>query len=293
MSEFYRPGIDYLINFADARCVRWSIQREASNRLEGQTIAHAVIAEGPNTIPFFVKNSRNILAHLFGEQRLPAEQICRLIAHPDDLVSALRGTQYEQLLTESGEIRNGILGNLNYALDPLSLLPHDEGHQEFSVRDWCWQGKDRKGHIFLASTPNDFEAQKPLQSLILDLLFLGMQSCHGPGIFILDEIGVFDKIPRLPPAFSIQRSSGNPVVVAFQGFGQLRQNYGVEQAEEITSGPFTRLILRLSSPKEAKYGSELLGMPAEVERLRESNRRIGGSETSITTTRRNVLWCHR
>lgn len=164
---------------------------------------------------------------------------------------------------------NGTIGNLSYALDSLALLPLDEGRVEFSVREWCAKRHARNGNIFLSSSPNDFEAQKDFQSLLLDLLFLNMQTYKGPGLFILDEVGVFPKIPRLEAALNIQRSSGNPIILAFQNFSQLADTYGREKKRSMLSSPYTKLILRMDG-EDAEEAGKLVAMPAEVERRRET-----------------------
>jgi hypothetical protein len=270
VAEFYRPGIDYLVNFTDTRCVRWMLHEEATNPLEAASIAHIIIPEKQNSIPFFIENARNILSFLLGALKLSPSAITRLLTNPKELEDALAGTRYEPLLEGEGDVRNGTLGNLNYATHALSLLPDDDGRQEFTVRQWCEAGKNRQGNIFLASSPKDFKAQKSLQTLMLNLLFLGVQSCKGPAMFILDEVGVYGEIPELEPALSFQRSSGNPIALAFQSFSQLRATYGNDKAESITSNPYSKIILGMSSPREVQYASELIGMPSEIERVNES-----------------------
>lgn len=271
LAEYYRPGIDVLINFADKRCVRWRLDREARNILEARAIAHGAVPEMPNDVPFFKQHTRNIFSFLVGEMRLRSSEIATLTAYPEELDKALKGTKYAALLSsDSGDIRGGILGNLGLIGDALSVLPDDDGRQEFCVREWGAMGPERKGNIFLCSSPTNFPAQRHLQSLLIDMLLLAVQTFHGPAMFILDEIGVFGKIPQLEPALSFQRSSGTPIVLAFQSFSQLRDNYGPEKAKSIVSNPYTKLILRMSAPEEAEYASKLLGLPSELERVRES-----------------------
>src|SRR5439155_20310404 len=96
------------------------------------------------------------------------------------------------------------------------------------------------------------------------------QKTPGPGCCIFDEIGVYGEIPTYEKALSIQRSSGNPIISAFQGFSQLRKNYGAERAKTITSNPFVKIVLAIDEPDEAKYAADLLGLPSQLERLRES-----------------------
>ena len=64
------------------------------------------------------------------------------------------------------------------------------------------------------------------------------------------------------------RKSQNPVVLGFQGRSQLEVRYGHE-AEAMLSQPGTKIFLRTSEPRAAKWISEAIG-EIEVERLRES-----------------------
>lgn len=270
VAEYYRPGVDYLINFADARCAKWVLHREFTNRLEAKTVVHAIVKERENSIPFFIDGTRDIGSFLLGCLNLPVKQILSLVKSKDKLKEALYGSGLENLLDGSAEAVYGILNNLSNAFSSLGLLPQEEGNQEICIREWCRAGKNRKGNIFFASSPDDFPAQKDLQTLMLDMLLLGMQTTKGPGLCLFDEIGVWGEIPRYEQSLSIQRSSGNPIISAFQGFSQLRENYGIEKAESITSNPFTRIVLRMASPKEAQYAADLLAKPAELERVKES-----------------------
>jgi hypothetical protein len=78
--------------------------------------------------------------------------------------------------------------------------------------------------------------------------------------------GVFGSIPQLAPALSFQRSSNNPIVLAFQSFSQLP----IEVRKEILSNAYTRILLGMADPEECEYASKLLGLPTELERIRES-----------------------
>jgi type IV secretory pathway TraG/TraD family ATPase VirD4 len=269
VAEFYRPGIDFLFNIGDDRCFNWRLDLEFTNEVGARSLAAFLIPHEEGSSPFFQKNARNILTFLFSVRKLRTKEIITAISYPEKLEKLLAGSKYEHLMSAGGDIRNGIVGNLSYALDTLSLLPSDKGRVEFSAREWAGKRMARNGNIFLASSPNDFEAQKGLQALLLDLLFLNMQTFKGPGMFILDEVGVFPKIPGLEPALNIQRSSDNPIVLAFQNFSQLSDTYGRDKKRSMLSSPYTKLILRMDG-EDAEEAAKLIAMPAEVERTRET-----------------------
>lgn len=269
VAEFYRPEVDYLFNVSDDRCFHWRLEQEFTDPVGAKSLVSLLIPHEEHSSPFFLKGSRRILAHLFSNWKLSTAQVKAAIGSVKTLDPYLDGSEHHGLITAGGEITGGIMGNLNNALEALDLLPCEEGRVPFSAYEWCKQGKKRQGNIFLASSGNDIEAQKGLQALLLDLLFLNMQSFQGPGMFILDEVGVFPQIPRLEPALNIQRSSGNPIVLAFQNFSQLAQTYGRDRKDSILSSPYTVLGLRMKA-KNATDLSELIAAAAEVERTKES-----------------------
>src|SRR5436305_1623760 len=251
VEKYYRPEIDHIINFADARCSSIAWEREFTKPLEAQTLAHAVVKQEENSIPYFVHGTRDILGFLLGSKRETMRNIIQASRHPDDLEEALKGSDYQSLLQGSAEARAGFANNLSLSLNGIRLMPL-EGNKELCIREWCLAGAKRKGRIFFSSSADNFEAQRQLQALMIDMLLAGMQKTPGPGCCIFDEIGVYGEIPTYEKALSIQRSSGNPIISAFQGFSQLRKNYGAERAKTITSNPFVKIVLAIDEPDEAK-----------------------------------------
>ena len=136
---------------------------------------------------------------------------------------------------------------------------------------------ERQGWIFLTSTKTTRERLLPLMSLWLDLLVLRLMDeaiVIDPAIlkavwFILDELASLQKLPQLHAAITQNRKSNNPVVLGFQGRSQLEAIYGHE-AEAMLSQPATKILLRTSEPRAARWISEAIG-EVEIERLRETH----------------------
>jgi hypothetical protein len=274
LAEYYRPGKDHILNIGDKRCSIWALNREADSKFEARPIANSMIPYREGSIPFFTDNARSILAFLIGCLKLPAWDIVKLIRNPSNLEDALYGSGYEGLLSkDSVDIRNGLLGNLGIAIEPLSLLPRPDDENpvpEFCIKEWAMMGKKRQGDIFLSSTPDTFKSQKDLQTLILDLLILRMQTYPGPGLLLLDEIGIYGKVPELENALAFQRSTGNVFVLAFQAFSQMADNYNIHQQKSIISNPAYKVVLGMSHPDECTEAAKLLALEAELERVKES-----------------------
>src|SRR5260370_41054978 len=74
--------------------------------------------------------------------------------------------------------------------------------------------------------------------------------------------------PSCQIAITEARKANLRLVLGFQGRTQLEARYGVE-AETMLSQPMTKVFLRTSEPRAAKWISESIGN-VEIERLKES-----------------------
>jgi type IV secretory pathway TraG/TraD family ATPase VirD4 len=193
------------------------------------------------------------------------------MSHPEEIDSRVKGTEYETIIdSQSPPQRNGVLGSLNMVADALKLLPTEKNTtQSWSALEWA---KERRGWLFLTSTPETRKRLLPLTSLWLDTLVLRLMNQGHANTrsvwLILDELASLQKLPQLHTAVTENRKSNNPVVLGFQGRSQLETRYGHE-AEAMLSQPATKIFLRTSEPRAAKWISETIG-EIEIERLRES-----------------------
>jgi hypothetical protein len=154
--------------------------------------------------------------------------------------------------------------------DTLKLLPSEnETTARWSAAEWS---KQRRGWLFLTSTPETRKRLIPLTSLLLDTLVLRLmnqgQSNTQKVWFVLDELASLQRLPQLHTAITENRKSNNPVMLGFQGRSQLETRYGHE-AEAMLSQPATKIFLRTSEPRAADWISKTIG-DVEIERLRES-----------------------
>ena len=137
----------------------------------------------------------------------------------------------------------------------------------------------------MTSTPEAREALRPLHSLWLDTLILrllgtGQKSDHGVWI-VLDELASLQKLPQLHTAITEGRKSKNRIVIGIQGSAQLETLYG-QLAVTMLSQPSTKILLRTSEPRAAKWMQDTIG-EIEIERFRESRQAsygFGGGKSS-------------
>jgi len=90
-----------------------------------------------------------------------------------------------------------------------------------------------------------------------------------PVWFVIDELASLQRLPQLHTAITENRKSQNPVILGFQRRSQMQARYG-EDAEAMLSQPATKIFLRTTEPRAAKWVSDAIG-EVEIERLRETH----------------------
>lgn len=107
----------------------------------------------------------------------------------------------------------------------------------------------------------------------LDMLILRLMSANRgwaekhPLWIFLDELPSLQNLPQLSTALTESRKSNLRIVLGFQGRSQLEVVYG-KLAEAMLSQPTTKIFLRTTEPRAAKWISDSIG-EITIERLRE------------------------
>ncbi|WP_263418397.1 type IV secretion system DNA-binding domain-containing protein [Terriglobus albidus] len=284
VGEFYNPKRgDLILNPLDRRCPYWSLGKEIDRPETATTIAVAMLPEKEYEKAFFTDAPRRVLAHLLRNRPQPRD-ILRMMADPSYIEAAVKGTPLAALLDSGAPAqRAGVLSSLNMVADSLELLPEwEHTRPTFATEEWY---TERKRWVFLTSSAAYREKVLPLHSVWLDLFILRMMGyCEDPAVkpvwFVLDELASLNKLPQLHTAVTENRKYGNPVVMGVQGRSQMEKRYG-QDAEAMLSQPATKIFLKTSEPRAAKWISEAIG-EIEVERLKESRTmRLLGSKKSF------------
>jgi Type IV secretion-system coupling protein DNA-binding domain len=283
--EFYNPERgDAILNPLDQRMPYWSPGDELLHPAEALTLATSLFPERRNDNPFFVEGPRRIFAHLLTFRPTP-ERLAWWMCHEEEIDRRVKGTQYAAMIDKQAPAqRSGVLASLNMVADSLKLLPSEkQANGHWSAAEWS---KQRKGWLFLTSTSETRERLLPLTSLWLDTLVLRLmnqgQTSSIKVWFVLDELATLQRLPQLHTAVTENRKSNNPVVLGFQGRSQLEARYGHE-AEAMLSQPATKIFLRTSEARAAKWISDTIG-GVEIERLRESRSsgQLGGQRNTTS-----------
>ncbi len=272
IKQFYNPRRgDIVLNPLDARMPYWSPSLELRRRAEAKAIAVSMYQPQGVTNKFFVEAPQKIFAHLLTFLPTPAELV-EWMSNPAEIDQRVRRTEYWALIDpRAPHQREGVLGSLNMTADSFRLLPRQEDTTStWTATKWA---EDRRGWIFITSRPTLREALRPLVSLWIDLLVLRLLNEPDPGQkpvwFVIDELASLQRLPQLHTAITENRKSQNPVILGFQGRSQMEARYG-DDAEAMLSQPATKIFLRTSEPRAAKWVSEAIG-EVEVERLRETH----------------------
>ncbi|HKW15877.1 MAG TPA: type IV secretion system DNA-binding domain-containing protein, partial [Terriglobales bacterium] len=248
----------------------WSPGDELLHDAEALTLAASLFPDRHNENPFFVEGPRKIFAHLLTFRPSPQE-LAHWMCHEAEIDWRVKGTEFAAMIDRQAPAqRSGILASLNMIADTLKLLPsEDETATRWSAAEWA---KNRKGWLFLTSTPETRKRLISLTSLWLDTLVLRLmnqgQASSRKVWFVLDELASLQRLPQLHTAITENRKSNNPVVLGFQGRSQMETRYGHE-AEAMLSQPATKIFLRTSEPRAAEWISKTIG-EIEIERLAES-----------------------
>jgi hypothetical protein len=281
--QFYRPErSDVILNPLDTRSPYWTPSDEWSQEAETLMLATSLFPDRFQENAFFTEAPRRIFGHLLTLKPTP-QQLAAWLCQGDEMDRRLAGTPYAAMIDRQAPAqRSGVLASLNMVADTLKLLPEEcDATSRWSASAWASQWPH--GWLFLTSTPETRSRLVPLTSLWLDLLVLRLMN-HGqprehPAWFVLDELASLQRLPQLHTAITENRKSKNPVVLGFQGRSQLEARYG-RDAEAMLSQPATKIFLRTSEPRAARWIAETIG-EVETERLKESRSQGRGGHRQL------------
>jgi type IV secretory pathway TraG/TraD family ATPase VirD4 len=272
VKQFYNPHRgDIVLNPLDARMPYWNPSKELRRKAEAKALAVSLYQPEGVSNRFFVEAPQKIFAHLLTYLPTPVELV-QWMSDPAEIDRRVKGTEYWMLIDpKAPQQRTGVLGSLNMSADSFRLLPtQEETTSAWTATKWA---ETRRGWIFITSRPTMREALRPLISLWIDTLVLRLLNepmpDQKPVWFVIDELASLQRLPQLHTAITENRKSQNPVILGFQGRSQMEARYG-QDAEAMLSQPATKIFLRTTEPRAAKWVSEAIG-EIEIERLRETH----------------------
>jgi hypothetical protein len=287
VAEFFDPDRDTIMNPFDVRSPSWSLSEELAHEGEAAAIAKAILPDvirGRKQDPFFLSKGRAVLKRLL-ELKPSMEELWGWLVNLDREIDRLvRGSPVANDLSgRAFPQRAGIMGKCTEAGEFVELLAKVASREKrWSAEQWV---RDGGGSVFITSTPPTRDALRPLISVLLDILVMKLAAREDAGkrpVWVFaDEIGALEPIPKLPEAITQTRKANLRLVLGIQGRTQLEARYDLE-AEAMLSQPYTKVLMRMSEPKSAEWGSRLIG-DQEAEDMREGRTR-GMRESKNATT---------
>lgn len=269
--QFFDPTTDVLLNPTDQRMPFWTPSDEVQYPGEALALAGSLFPDKSHEKTFFTESARKIFAHLLRYRPTP-QDLTEWMKNMGEVDRRIEGTELQAMIPKSAASqRAAVQGTLNHAAAAFQLLPREaEAKGRWSAAAWA---KERKGWLFLPSTPTQRESLRPLLSMWLDSVILRLMEFSHKGVppvwFMLDELASLQQLPQLPTVITESRKANVCLVLGFQGRSQLEGLYGL-QAEAMLSQPMTKVFLRTSEPHAAEWVSKSIG-DVEVLRLEQSH----------------------
>ena len=274
---FFDPEKDVLLNPLDARAPRWSPFYEARNASDFDTMAAALIPQQKDTVdPFWVTAARQLFSNGAGVLWQKGEKKNRVLVEHllktdlSELAEAMEGTVAQSIVDpQNPKTALSVRAMLTANIGALEVLA-DSG-EPFSIRDWI--SRDRGGgFLFLTSRGDQHASLRGLISTWLEIAvnsMLSLEQDEGRRIWvILDELPTLHQVPSLLPGLAESRQFGGCFVLGVQVASALRDLYGRDGAQTISSLCGTRVVFAAPDRDTAQWSAESLGR-REVEEFAE------------------------
>ncbi len=267
IGPFYRPGQDVILNPLDARSPAWSVFSEAASKAGFDAIAAAMIPRGHRGDPVWVDSARTVFSTaaqlLVGDRQATNGALVETLLNTDlsTLGAFFAGTPAATIVSdETPRMSNSVRMMLSTYLDCLRLLPSEGA--PFCISDWI-RNEDADGTIFLSSRADMHETLKPLLTVWMDTAVRALMSqARDPSRrvwFILDEVAALQKLPSIMDGLARGRQFGAAFVLGVQAQSQMRDIYGADGAQSLSSVCRTKLILAAADADTAKWYADFLG----------------------------------
>ncbi|MEM9840721.1 MAG: type IV secretion system DNA-binding domain-containing protein, partial [Pseudomonadota bacterium] len=258
---------DTILNPLDARSPNWSVFGEVTSKAGFDAIASAMIPRGLHGDPVWADSARLVFSTaaqlLVGDGKPTNKDLVDTLLTDDldELGTFFEGTPAAPIISaDSPKMTNSVRMMLNTYLDGLRLLPADG--EPFSITDWI-ENDEVGSTLFLSSRADMHETLKPLLTVWMDTAVRALMSRPRDPFrrvwFILDEVAALQFLPSIMDGLARGRQFGAAFVLGIQAQSQLRQIYGPDGAQSLSSVCRTKLILAAADADTAKWYADFLG----------------------------------
>ncbi len=273
ISNFYRPGKDFILNPLDKRSASWDIWQDCRRHSDILRIASAVIPDHTSNHDWS-RGARIILAHLIEEmaekEGRSADQLKNSIneIHNEKMVEILKQTELASIIAENEEAACiSIRGVLIASLQPLKEMIHDKT-QSFSIRQWC-NNENNDSWLFISSCSEDIDAIRPRATVWLEFACCAMMSLPSDHLrrtfMVIDDLNSLNNIPSLPDFMVQSRKIGSCAILAIQSLSRLRSTFGAEAVHRMTRACESWVAMKSHDQSTPQWVSSQLGKKSVIE----------------------------
>lgn len=265
-TSFFREGKDLLFNPVDSRSVGWCHRGESASV---ETIAAGIVPLNSSSDPFWPVSARNFLSEVYQRAMTNAEvwTIFNQLS-TEQLRMLLRNSMFNKYFDSEKTLASIIASATSYTRF-YSQLPDKEEQIDF----WHWAESGDERCLFLPLFERDAQLYKPLYSMVLELIILGLLSNVEREIktaIIIDELGALQPIGSLSRLLAEGRKSKATTILATQTVAQIDKIYGRYERQILLQGTATKLILNCRDPDSAMTMAEIIGYQEILEEYRHS-----------------------
>ena len=278
---FYNPKKDKILNPFDRRGEEWNLLSEIEQIGNIKQIARAFVpekniyAEGNKIWDEAARIAfTGIVEKLFSkDEDLSNREIVDMILRQDiKKVAKLVKHTYAQSTIDpnSPKTAASVLFVLASHFNSLRLT---DGRREesFSIRDWILS-EEKDEMLFITSQESLSNELSPLQTAWFEIAIGSILSKEGESKqktwVVMDELPTLQKIPSLQNGLSVTRSYEGCFVLGMQNIAQMRDIYGIDLTQNISSECNTRCIFKSNDPDTAKWLGDNIG-EAEIREYKE------------------------
>jgi len=271
---FYKPEMDHIMNPLDDRCPPWDIFSDATNIVEWNSIADAIITSKDEN-DYWTKGAKSIFANtanrLQQQLRLDGKNptmtdLLYLLTQTsvDDLHDFLKGTEAARHINPKADKQSAsMLSTLAQSITCLGFIkdstPENPG---FSFRRWM-ADDTLKGKLFLTSRDDQHETLQPLLTMWMSLCTTSLMSQKRSNDrlcwFIIDELPSLNRLPSLEEGLAQARQYGGAYVLGIQLESQLQETYDEKGAQTIMGLTLNKAIFNPGDPSTARAMADAIG----------------------------------
>jgi len=268
---FYDPSKDMILNPFDDRTEAWSLLSEINNIGSVKQMAKAFIPDSGNKGDGKIWDEAGRIAftevvnklHAQGEDLTNREIVDKILRQDMKEVAKMLENTYGQAVIDanSPKTASSVLFVLAAHFNSLKLT-HSKQSESFSIRDWVLS-EEKDSMLFVTSQEDLSSELAPLQTAWFEIAISAIlskdQEKEQKTWVILDELPALHKIPSLDSGLATVRSYQGCFVIGLQNISQIRDKYGKDAAQSISSECNTRCLFKSNDADTAKWVSDNIG----------------------------------